>query len=47
VTGEINQIAVASEEETATTDEIARSIQQISGAMQETALKIQENSRAS
>lgn len=47
VTGEINQIAVASEEETATTNEIAKSIQQISGTMKETAVKIQENSRAS
>jgi methyl-accepting chemotaxis protein len=47
VTGEINQIAVASEEETATTNEIATNIQQISQVMQETARRIQENSSAS
>ncbi len=47
VTGEINQIAVASEEETATTNEIATSIQRISEVMQGTAQKIQENSSAS
>jgi methyl-accepting chemotaxis protein len=47
VTGEINQIAVASEEETATTNEIATNIQQISQVMQETARRIQENSNAS
>lgn len=47
VTGEINQIAVASEEETATTNEIATNIQQISEVMQETARRIQENSSAS
>jgi methyl-accepting chemotaxis protein len=46
-TGEINQIAVASEEETATTNEIASSIQQISQVMQETARRIQENASAS
>jgi methyl-accepting chemotaxis protein len=45
--GEINQIAVASEEETATTTEIASSIQQISQVMQETARRIQENAGAS
>jgi methyl-accepting chemotaxis protein len=47
VTGEINQIAVASEEETATTNEIASSIQQVSEVMRETAGRIQENSNAS
>jgi methyl-accepting chemotaxis protein len=47
VTSEINQIAVASEEETATTNEIASSIQQISQVMQETAKRIQENAGAS
>jgi methyl-accepting chemotaxis protein len=47
VTGEINQIAVASEQETATTNEIASSIQQISEVMQETARSIQENTNAS
>ena len=47
VTGEINQIAVASEQETATTNEIAVSIQQISQVMQETSHRIQENANAS
>lgn len=47
VTGEINQIAVASEEETTTTNEIASSIQQISLVMQETAKRIQENAGSS
>jgi methyl-accepting chemotaxis protein len=47
VTAEINQIAVASEEETATTNEIASSIQQISQVMQETAKRIQQNAEAS
>ncbi len=47
VTSEINQIAVASEEETATTDEIASSIQQISQVMHETAKRIQQNAEAS
>ena len=47
VTSEINQIAVASEEETATTNEIASSIQQISQVMHETAKRIQENAEAS
>jgi methyl-accepting chemotaxis protein len=47
VTSEINQIAVASAQETSTTNEIASSIQQISGVMQDTALRIQENSNAS
>jgi methyl-accepting chemotaxis protein len=47
VTSEINQIAVASEEETATTDEIATSIQQISAVMQQTASKVKVNADAS
>lgn len=47
VTAEINQIAVASEEETATTNEIASSIQQISQVMQETSKRIQGNAEAS
>ncbi|HVN97661.1 MAG TPA: methyl-accepting chemotaxis protein [Syntrophorhabdaceae bacterium] len=47
VTAEINQIAVASEQETATTNEIASSIQQISVVMQETAKRIQQNAEAS
>jgi methyl-accepting chemotaxis protein len=47
VTSEINHIAVASEEETATTNEIASSIQQISQVMEETARRIQENADAS
>ena len=47
VAGEINQVAVASEEETATTNEIAVSIQKISEVMQETARRIQDNSSAS
>lgn len=47
VTTEINQIAVASEEETATTNEIASSIQQISEVMQETSKRIQGNAEAS
>jgi methyl-accepting chemotaxis protein len=47
VTSEINQIAVASEQETATTNEIASSIQQISQVMQETSKQIQGNTEAS
>ena len=47
VTSEINQIAVASEQETATTNEIASSIQQISQVMQETSKRIQGNAEAS
>lgn len=47
VTGQINQIAVASGEETATTNEIANSIQQISEVMHETSRSIQENAQAS
>ena len=47
VTSEINQIAVASEQETATTNEIASSIQQISQVMQEISKRIQGNAEAS
>jgi methyl-accepting chemotaxis protein len=47
VTSEINQIAVASEQETATTNEIASSIQQISQVMHETSKRIQGNAEAS
>jgi methyl-accepting chemotaxis protein len=47
VTSEINQIAVASEEETATTNEIASSIQQISQVMHDTSKRIQGNAEAS
>jgi methyl-accepting chemotaxis protein len=47
VTGEINQIAVASEQETATTNEIASNIHQVSQVMQETAHQIQGNASAS
>ena len=47
VTTEINQIAVASEEETATTNEIASSIQQISQVMHDTSKRIQGNAEAS
>jgi methyl-accepting chemotaxis protein len=47
VTGEISQIAVASEQETATTNEISSSIQQISRVMRDTAQQIQENATAS
>jgi methyl-accepting chemotaxis protein len=46
VTGEINQIAVASEQQTATTDEIANNIQQISLVMHDTSKMIQENADA-
>ncbi|OPY66991.1 MAG: Methyl-accepting chemotaxis protein PctC [Syntrophorhabdaceae bacterium PtaU1.Bin034] len=46
VTQEINQIAVASEEETATTTEIAGNIQQISAVIQETTKRIQDNAKA-
>ena len=46
VSGEIGQIAVASEEQTATTDEIANNINQISGVMQATASSINDNARA-
>ncbi|MBI4721312.1 MAG: methyl-accepting chemotaxis protein [Chitinivibrionia bacterium] len=46
VASEVNQIAVASEQQTATTNEIASNIQQISGVMQETAQRIQDNAGA-
>mgnify|MGYP000847800234 FL=1 len=47
VTAEVNQIAVASEQQTATTNEIANNIQQISEVMQQTARNIQGNADAS
>ena len=47
VTTEINQIAVASEQQTATTNEIASNIQQISEVMHDTAKRIQDNANAS
>ena len=43
---EINQIAVASEQETSTTEEIAASIQQISEVMRQTSSTLQGNSEA-
>ncbi len=46
VTSEINQIAVASEEQTATVNEMAMNIQDISSVVQETSGRIQENSQA-
>lgn len=46
VNEEVHQIAVASEEETATTNEIAASMQRISEAVRATASRIQENSSA-
>ena len=46
VTTEISQIAVASEQQTATANEIANNIQQISGAMKETAKNVGENANA-
>jgi len=46
VTGEISRIAVASEEQTATTNEISSNIHQISKAMQDTSLSIQKNAEA-
>jgi methyl-accepting chemotaxis protein len=46
VTTEINQIAVASEQQTATTNEIANNIQQISLVMHDTSKMIQENADA-
>jgi methyl-accepting chemotaxis protein len=45
-TVEINQIAVASEQQTATTNEIANNIQQISEAMHDTSKRIQDNASA-
>lgn len=47
VTVQIDQIAVASEEQTAVTNDIARNIQQISEVMNDTAKKITENTDAS
>ncbi|MBI5439691.1 MAG: cache domain-containing protein [Deltaproteobacteria bacterium] len=44
---EIGQIAVASEEQTATTNEIALNIQQVSAVMQQTARMLEENTAAS
>jgi methyl-accepting chemotaxis protein len=46
-TVEINQIAVASEQQTATTNEIANNIQQISEVMHDTSKRIQDNASAS
>lgn len=46
-TVEINQIAVASEQQTATTNEIATNIQQISEVMHDTSKRIQDNASAS
>jgi len=46
VAAEVNQIAVASEQQTATTNEITNNIHQISMAMQETARNIQGNAGA-
>ena len=46
VTSEISQIAVASEQQTATANEIAQNIQHISGVMEETARNISENADA-
>ena len=45
-TVEINQIAVASEQQTATTNEIANNIQQISDVMHDTSQRIQDNASA-
>ncbi len=47
VTGEINQIAVAAEEETTVANDIASGILQISAVMQDIGRMIQENSAAS
>ena len=46
VTSEISQIAVASEQQTATANEIAQNILHISGVMEETARNISENADA-
>jgi methyl-accepting chemotaxis protein len=46
VNNEINQIAVASEEQTATTDEIARNILEVSQVMQGTSENLRENAEA-
>ena len=47
VTGEINQIAIACEQQTAATNEISGNIQRVSEVMQQTARKVQENAGAS
>jgi len=46
VSAEIGQIAVASEQQTATINEIAQNIQRISGAMGETSEQVSANSDA-
>jgi len=46
VTSEIGQIAVASEQQSATANEIAQNIQHISGAVEETARNVSENADA-
>ena len=46
VSHEINQIAVASEQQTSTTDEIAGNIQQIANVIQDTAKMVQDNAGA-
>ena len=46
VTSEVNQIAVASEEQTATTNEISQNIQQVSEVMQGTSDRLKENADA-
>ena len=46
VTSEISQIAVASEQQTATANEIAHNIQQISEVVEETARNVSENAEA-
>jgi methyl-accepting chemotaxis protein len=46
VTAEINEIAVASEQQTSTTDEIARNIHDVSRVMQDMSQRIQNNTLA-
>jgi methyl-accepting chemotaxis protein len=46
VTSEINQIAVAIEQQTATTNEISGSIQQFSSLMQDMSKRVQDNANA-
>jgi methyl-accepting chemotaxis protein len=46
VTSEISQIAVASEQQTATANEVAQNIQRISESMEETARNVSENADA-
>jgi methyl-accepting chemotaxis protein len=46
VSSEIAQIAVSSEQQTATTNEIAQNIQTISGVMAETSEQVGDNSNA-